>query len=167
MTRRITAMHPRSSQREVTYPEVSVVIPCYRAQQFVRAAMTSVKAQTFEAWELIVSDNASDDESYSIAEEIAATDSRIRVVRNDTNLGPVRNWLAAACLAKAPLVAFLFADDWYEPDFLAKTVPFMRDEALGFVYTAVRLNNDLTGAQTVAYQLKKSKHWKMHLRKTC
>jgi glycosyltransferase involved in cell wall biosynthesis len=121
---------------------VSVLVPCYRAESFVRRALDSVLAQTFDDWELVACDNASGDGTWDVLREYAARDGRIRVFRNDENVGPVGNWRRCASLATAPAAALLFADDWYEPEFLRSTLSLLDDPRVGLAYSAVRLVRD-------------------------
>src|SRR5262249_22278068 len=72
-------------------PRVSVCEPAYQAAPFIGATIESVLRQTDDRWELIVVDDASSDDTFSVASAYA-TDPRIRVTRNDQNLGPVGNW---------------------------------------------------------------------------
>lgn len=124
----------------MTSPKVSVLIPCFRAAPFLRTALHSVLAQTFVDWEVVLVDNASDDGTFAVAEEYARRDPRIRIFRNEENLGPVRNWRRTAELARGELASLLFADDWYEPEFLAEAVALLAGDAgMGFVYSAVRM----------------------------
>lgn len=119
-----------------------MLVPCFRAAAFVARALDSVLAQTRGDWELVACDNASDDGTWEILQAYAARDERIRVYRNDENIGPVGNWRRCASLARAPLVALLFADDWYEPTFLEETLALLDDPEVGLVHTAVRIVQD-------------------------
>lgn len=127
---------------------VSVLIPCYRAEQFVSRALESVLAQTLERWEVVLCDNASDDDTWRIAQEYALRDPRIRVYRNPVNIGPVRNWRRCAELANGRNAALLFVDDWYEPTFLAETAHWLTDRSIGFVFSTPRVVRE-DGSSTV------------------
>lgn len=92
-------------------------MPLYNKAPYVRKAMESVVDQTYGDWELIVVDDGSTDGGGDVAAAIA--DPRIRIVRQDNSgVGAARNHGVA--LAAAPYVAFLDADDWWEPTFLAE-----------------------------------------------
>jgi glycosyltransferase involved in cell wall biosynthesis len=134
---------------------VSVLVPCYRAARFVERALDSVLAQTRGDWELVACDNASGDGTWEILQAYAARDARIRVFRNDENIGPVGNWRRCASLSLAPLAGLLFADDWYEPRFLEDTVGLLDDPTVGLAYTAVRFVQDVSSREgdVVAYTL--------------
>lgn len=65
--------------------KVSIVLPVYNGEAYLRQSMESVLAQTYENWELIVVDDCSTDGSPAIMEEFAGKDSRVRVIRNQVN----------------------------------------------------------------------------------
>lgn len=98
-------------------PTFSVIMPTYNDGDRLDRAVRSVVAQTFKDWELIVVDDGSTDES---TKGLIRGDERIRVHIMEQNSGsPVvpRNWGAAQASGK--YLAFLDADDWWEPDKLA------------------------------------------------
>src|SRR5215211_4839983 len=98
-------------------PVVSVCIPAYRAEPFIAATIESVLCQTSEDWELIVVDDASPDATYDIASRYAG-DRRIRVARNESNLGAVGNWNRVVAEARGRYVKLLCSDDVLYPSCL-------------------------------------------------
>jgi glycosyltransferase involved in cell wall biosynthesis len=98
---------------------VSVCVPAFKAERFIAATIESVLAQTSEGWELVVVDDASPDGTYEIARRYA-DDPRIRVARNDTNLGPVGNWNHVVAEARGRYVKVLCSDDILYPTCLAR-----------------------------------------------
>jgi len=121
-------------------PLVSVLVPCFRSARFLERAVRSALAQTMADLEVVVVDNASDDATWAVAQRLAAEDSRVRIFRNETNLGPVRNWRRCAALARGQFAGLLFSDDWYQPEFLAEALPLLRgDPGVGFTYSTVRV----------------------------
>lgn len=103
----------------VEAPAVSIVIPAYNAAKYLAQTLESVRAQTFSNWECIVVDDGSSDTTAQIAEEFAAHDKRIRWV-SQTNAGvsAARNNGWARAHPRSLWVAFLDADDLWEPEFL-------------------------------------------------
>jgi len=83
-------------------------------------AIASVRAQTVDDLEIVVSDNASTDDTVAVVERAAATDSRIRLVRQSHNLGATGNFMAVLRRARGTYFMFLGHDDWIEPTYLAK-----------------------------------------------
>lgn len=93
-------------------PKVSICIPTYNMARYVGKAVASALAQTFTDIEVIVCDNASTDETTAVLSGF--TDPRIRVHRNETNIGAIGNFNLVCRLAAAPWIKFLEADDMLE-----------------------------------------------------
>lgn len=120
----------------ISPPLVSVVIPVYNRQDYLEECVRSALAQTFRHLEVIVSDNGSTDGTWDICRRLAVEDSRVKVFRNAENVGPVKNWLAGLNEATAPITKILFSDDTLHPTFLERTLPFLHDPSVAFVYTS-------------------------------
>jgi len=91
--------------------QVSIGMPVYNGAKFIHEALDSLLAQTFTDFELIISDNASTDETEAICREYAAKDSRIRYVRQSTNLGAVANFKFVLDEAVGEYFMWAAADD--------------------------------------------------------
>ena len=72
-------------------PRVSIGLPVYNGEQYVAASIEALLGQTYEDFELIISDNASTDSTPDICLEYAKSDKRVRVIRQRENLGLVPN----------------------------------------------------------------------------
>lgn len=90
--------------------ELSVIIPVYNAEQYLRACLDSVLSQTFIDWELILVDDGSDDNSGLICDEYASKDSRIKVIHK-SNGGAAAARNAALDIAGGSYITFLDSDD--------------------------------------------------------
>jgi len=101
-------------------PLVSICIPAYNGVRFLEQCIDSVLAQTFADFELLVVDDQSSDDTLSIVKSYAAQDPRVRVLRNEKNLGLVGNWNRCAELARGEWVKFVFQDDMIAPECLAR-----------------------------------------------
>jgi len=99
----------------VTGPIVSVGLPVYNGGDRVEAAIRSVIEQTLDDIELIVSDNASTDNTQQVCERLARADSRIRYSRSETNLGAAVNFNRVFELSRAPYFKWLGHDDVLDP----------------------------------------------------
>jgi glycosyltransferase involved in cell wall biosynthesis len=116
-------------------PAVSVCIPTYNYARFLPRAIESVLAQTFEDFELIVCDNASTDETPAVL--AGFSDPRLKTFRNERNLGLFGNFSRCLELADGELVKYVCADDWLDPDYLARAVPVMEAHPeIGLLTTA-------------------------------
>ena len=108
-------------------PLVSVVLPVHNRPRHLAEAAGSILAQTLQEWEMIIVDDCSDNpETARIIADIAARDSRIRVIRRETNGGPAAARNTAIAAAAAPLVAFMDDDDISEPQRLEKQLAFLQ-----------------------------------------
>jgi succinoglycan biosynthesis protein ExoO len=101
-------------------PEITVTMPAYNRADFIGRAIESVQAQTLSCWELIIVDDDSTDATVNVAQSYASSDSRIKVYRNDNNLGigPTRNHALAR--ARGRFITPLDSDDWYQPERLER-----------------------------------------------
>ena len=108
----------------MTTPAVSVIIPTYNRSWGLRRAVGSVLAQTFLDFELIITDDASVDDTPEVVRSFA--DPRVRYYRQSHNVGVSRNWGTGVELAHGEFVALLMDDDRYEPKFLARRVAALR-----------------------------------------
>lgn len=102
-------------------PAVSVIMPVYKGIRFLREALESVRAQTFADWECICVDDGSKDGSGALADEIAATEPRIRVI-HQANAGTSVARNTALKTVRGKYVAFLDEDDVYNPHMLETLV---------------------------------------------
>lgn len=100
----------------VVVPDVSVCIPAYRAEPYLRSSIESVLAQTYTDWELVIVDNASWDRTGEIARSYG--DPRIVVHTNPSTVPLADNWNRAVNLSRGRLVKLLPADDEIRPDCL-------------------------------------------------
>ena len=101
-------------------PTVSIVVPVYNAEAYLDECLGSVAGQTFARWEAILVDDGSSDGSLGIARAYARRDARFRVVGLGQNSGQSAARNKGLSLATGDYVAFLDADDWWEPDFLQR-----------------------------------------------
>ena len=98
--------------------KVSIGMPVYNGSRHVRRALDSLLAQSFTDFELIISDNASTDETRTICEESERIDSRVRYIRQEHNLGPIGNFDFVLNQAKGEYFMWAAHDDLWEQDFL-------------------------------------------------
>ncbi len=125
--------------------KVSILVPVYNRADIVLETLDSAMAQTYADFEVIVVDNKSTDSTLDVLTEYAATRPQVKVYQNEENLGPVRNWQRCLEYATGEYVKILWSDDLMSPDFLEKTVPFLKDDRTGFVYTGAEVFYQDTG----------------------
>jgi glycosyltransferase involved in cell wall biosynthesis len=103
-----------------TSPLITIGVPVYNAALHLGTTLESLLAQTFADFELIVSDNASTDETRDIVEEFRRKDSRIRYERHAVNIGANGNYAGLVHLARGTLFKWSAASDWCAPTFLER-----------------------------------------------
>ncbi len=103
-------------------PTVSIGLPAYNAERYLREALDSILGQTYRAFELIVSDNASTDATATICHEYAARDDRVRYIRSPINVGAHRNFRRALELARGRYFKWAAHDDICHPTYLGRCV---------------------------------------------
>ena len=81
---------------------LTIGLPVYNGERYLRQTLSSLVAQTFDDFEIIVCDNASFDRTNEISLDFASRDPRVRYVRNERNLGAIPNFNRAATLGTAP-----------------------------------------------------------------
>ena len=119
---------------------VSVIIPVYNVEAYLREALDSVIGQTYENLEIIVIDDGSTDNSGSICDEYALKDSRIRVIHQENKgLSAARN--AGLNVMNGDLVVFLDPDDAYLPDYVETLVE-----------TQIREDADIVVCRYISYK---------------
>ena len=104
-------------------PVVSAIVPLYNKGAFIRRTLASILAQHFEAFEVIVVDDGSTDDGPEIVRQ--CDDPRVRLVCQE-NAGPGAARNRGIQESRAPLIAFLDADDEWDPQFLSECVSVLR-----------------------------------------
>ena len=125
------------------YGLVSIITPNWNCANLILETIRSVKAQTYQNWEIIIVDDCSTDNSNKVVESYMAEDGRIRFLKNDKNFGAALSRNYALREAKGRWIAFLDSDDLWEPKKLEKQLRFMVENGYKFSYTAYQeMDND-------------------------
>lgn len=103
-------------------PKVSIGLPVYNGENFIRETIDSILAQTFHDFELVISDNASTDSTEAICRAYANQDTRVRYNRNKENIGAYRNFSRVFKFASGEYFKWAAHDDVCLPDYLSKCV---------------------------------------------
>jgi glycosyltransferase involved in cell wall biosynthesis len=104
-------------------PKVTVAIPTYNRERYLGQAIQSVLDQTYTDLELLIVDNASSDNTEKLVKSLS--DTRLRYVRNDFNMGIIANWNRAVELSQGEYLLILGDDDKLLPRFLATSVEIL------------------------------------------
>ncbi|KAF2336451.1 glycosyltransferase family 2 protein [Flavobacterium daemonense] len=114
---------------------VSILIPTYNTEKFIRETLQSVQNQTYSNWEMILVDDASTDQTVAIIEEFAKNDSRIKLFKLEKNSGNGFARNIALEKASGKYIAYLDADDLWFPEKLEKQIHFLKTKNLPFTFS--------------------------------
>jgi len=107
-------------------PEITVGLPVYNGEAWLRQSVPALLEQTHRDFTLIISDNASTDDTRAICEAYAQADSRIRYQRNPHNIGVFRNYERVFLESQSPYFKWASANDICGPDFLAQCLAALK-----------------------------------------
>lgn len=106
-------------------PLLSIGMPAYNSASTLRSAVESMLAQTLGDFELIISDNASTDDTWSVIQELISQDNRIVAIRQKANIGANGNYSAVFCKARGKYFKWASSNDLCSPAFLQNCVEFL------------------------------------------
>lgn len=107
---------------------VSIILPIYHGEKYVKKAINSIKNQSYHNFELIIVDDCSIDASISIVKEtLSNVDFPWRIIKNKVNKGIAFSYNEALSIAKGDYVSLLDEDDYYDPDKLLRQTCFLDD----------------------------------------
>ncbi len=117
---------------------VSIVTPAFRAARYIGETIRSVQAQTYRDLEMLVVDDCSPDDTAAIVASFAASDPRIRLLRQQVNGGPAAARNRALAEARGRWIAFLDSDDTWLPQKLEKQLQFHQAQGAKLSFTEFR-----------------------------
>lgn len=127
-------------------PKVSIGLPVYNGEKFIREALDSLLVQSFTDFELIISDNGSSDGTEAVCREYAARDARIRYVRWNEDRGGAANFAYVLDEARGEYFMWAAHDDRWHVDYIKfMSAVLDSDEDVGLVFSAMVTKNLLTG----------------------
>lgn len=112
--------------------KVSIAMATYNGEKYLREQLDSILVQTISDWELIISDDCSTDSTVEIAQEYAAKDSRICIVKNTSSHGCPENFENALRYCNGNYIAFCDQDDVWTNDHLEHLLSIIGDKSLAF-----------------------------------
>lgn len=146
--------------QETDYGLVSIVMPNYNSEKYLKATIESVLAQTYTNWELLFVDDCSMDNSLEIVRSY--NDERIKILQNEKNSGAAVSRNYALREAKGKWIAFLDSDDLWIPEKLEKQLTFMVENNYDFTYTYYRVCNNGVWENFIRISPKKVTRRKMY-----
>ena len=103
-------------------PRISITLPVFNGERYVAQAIRSILDQTYQDFQLIISDNASTDRTEEICRSFEAQDDRIRYIRQRRNIGASPNFNVCFELASGEYFKWAAHDDYMEPAYLAECI---------------------------------------------
>ena len=135
-------------------PKVSIGMPVLNGENYIEPAIRSILAQTYSDFELIISDNASQDRTEEICRHYLEKDGRIRYYRNDSNIGAARNFNRTVELARGEFFKWAAHDDTLAPEYLERCLEVLeQDESLILSFPKTVLVNH-SGDAVSKYEVK-------------
>jgi glycosyltransferase involved in cell wall biosynthesis len=117
-------------------PLVSVIMPSFDSAAYIEASINSVRNQSVEWWELLISDDGSSDATPDLARQFQEMDSRIRLLASGQNRGPAHARNVAIEAASGRYIAFLDSDDLWKPEKLKRQIAFMQKHNVAFSFSS-------------------------------
>jgi glycosyltransferase involved in cell wall biosynthesis len=118
---------------------ISIITPSYNSDQFVIDTYLSIKDQTHNNWEWLVTDDFSSDDTFTLLLKISQTDARVKPIRNLLNCGPAVSRNNSIARAAGEFIAFIDSDDTWERNKLEKQIEFMNHCHIDFCFTAFNI----------------------------
>lgn len=106
--------------------KVSVLMPVYNSQRYLKTSIESILGQTFQDFEFIIIDDGSTDGSWKIIEKCKQKDERIVALRNKQNIGTSRTLNRGLSIATGKYIVRMDADDWSYPERIEKQYEYMQ-----------------------------------------
>ncbi|HEU5070015.1 MAG TPA: glycosyltransferase [Verrucomicrobiae bacterium] len=133
-------------------PRVSVGLPVYNGERYLRSALDSILGQDYPDFELIISDNASTDATPDICREYAARDARIRYYRNEHNIGARGNYNRVFELARGEFFKWASHDDVLYPSLLRRCLETFADSPADtvLVFSKAEIIDDVGNVKAVS-----------------
>lgn len=120
---------------------VSIVTPIYNGEGYVAETVRAIQAQTYQNWELLITDDCSKDGTASILQEFARLDHRIKPLRTPVNSGPANARKTSLQQARGRYLALCDGDDVWLPEKLERQLNFMQKSGIVYSYTQYRRIN--------------------------
>ncbi len=113
-------------------------MPVYNGERFISKALDSLRKQTFPNWSLLISDNASEDNTAEICKKYCEIDNRIKYKRQNKNIGAPANFKYLLNKAESEYFMWAAADDIWYPDFLLSGVNLLdKDKDVGMAFSNI------------------------------
>ena len=119
--------------------KIDILLATYNGEKFVKEQIESILNQTYENFNLIISDDASTDNTLNILEEYEKKDTRIKVFKKEKNKGLIDNFEFLLKNVTSDYFMFSDQDDIWKKDKIEKSINKLKEESLGLVYTDLEI----------------------------
>lgn len=121
---------------------VSIVLPVYNGERYLKESIDSIISQTYQNWELIIVDDCSSDNSPVIAKHYEEKDNRIKYYRNEQNIKLPRSLNKGFSIAKGNYLTWTSDDNMYLPEALSRMVNELEKNQVDFVFATCDVINE-------------------------
>ena len=121
---------------------VSIIVPVYNAEKFIKDTIQTVLDQTYKNWELLLINDCSNDNSTNIIEEYKKNDKRIHLINLEENSGAAIARNTGIDNAQGRYIAFLDSDDLWNEKKLEKQLNFIKRNNYEFTYTSYEVTDE-------------------------
>lgn len=121
---------------KIDHALVSILIPVYNRVNLIEETVISALSQDYQDIEIIIVDNCSTDGTWQLLKSIVRRDQRIKIFKNNKNLGPVLNWKKCLDKANGFYSKLLFSDDKIDSTFISKSIKLFNDD-VAFIISSV------------------------------
>lgn len=140
---------------------VSIITSIYNSGRYIGRTIESVQAQTYQNWEMVITDDCSQDDGAEIVASYAAMDPRIKLLKLDCNGGPGVARNNSIKHAEGRYIAFLDSDDSWQPEKLERQLALMREKDCGMVYSSYFVCDESNTVTGQVKCLRKVRYWRM------
>lgn len=134
-------------------PKYSILIPTYNRQNLIAETLDCAFNQDYPNLEIIVVDNCSNDDTWAILLKYQSRNSKLKIFRNQTNLGPVLNWKACLDQSTGEYGKFLYSDDLISTNFVSETMAVFCDNTAFVLGSVVVFKESKTEKAPIEFPL--------------
>lgn len=145
---------------------VSIIVPVYKAEKFLKDTIKTVEEQTYTNWELIFVNDCSPDNSVEIIENVIKENNKIKLIQLEENSGAAIARNAGINAAEGRYIAFLDADDLWNKEKLEKQVKFMKENNYAFSFTGYEFADENGVGNGKVVNVPKTINYKQALKNT-
>lgn len=134
------------TNKQKALPRITICIPVYNRVEHIEEAVDSALSQCYGNFDVVIIDNASNDGTWEFLQAKYLSLKNVSIYQNESNIGPVKNWLRSIQLASGDFIKILFSDDTMAGNFLTECYKKFTDE-VSFVVTPANIGNTIDQAQ--------------------